>query len=161
MHLTPFLESVCKIISQDIKFGIPVPKYPRIHGIPMGYSVCTPSGYFAPHVHSSQQPISAERTLASNLGSLRRGKESLVHTVCACVNISGNFSIKLSDYYQHAHTWLLHVYHSVKYGNKIKPRGEAANRWFLKDYDTSVKQTLESNYIVSHTSKSLFILSPP
>ena len=27
------------------------------------------------------------------------GKESLVHTVCACVNISVNFSVKLSGYY--------------------------------------------------------------
>ena len=28
------------------------------------------------------------------------GKESLVHTVCTCVNISVNFSVKLSGYYQ-------------------------------------------------------------
>ena len=28
------------------------------------------------------------------------GKESLVHTVCACINISVNFPVKLSGYYQ-------------------------------------------------------------
>ena len=62
------------------------------------------------------------------------GKESLVHTVCACVNISVNFSIKLSGYYQP--TRGLDTYTAMSSENmetKIKPHEEPANRWFSKD----------------------------
>ena len=62
------------------------------------------------------------------------GKESLVHTVCACVNISANFSVKLSGYYQQ--TRGLGTYTAMSGENmetKIKPHEEPANSWFLKD----------------------------
>ena len=62
------------------------------------------------------------------------GKESLVHTLCACVNIFINFSVKLSGYYQR--TWGLGTYTAMSSENtetKIKPHEEPANRWFSKD----------------------------
>ena len=62
------------------------------------------------------------------------GKESLVHTVCACINISVNFSVKLSGYYQR--TRGLDTYTAMSSENtetKIKPHEEPTNRWFSKD----------------------------
>ena len=64
------------------------------------------------------------------------GKESLVHTVCACINISVKFSVKLSGYYQR--TRGLGTYTAISGENtetkkKIKPHEEAVNRWFSKD----------------------------
>ena len=48
------------------------------------------------------------------------GKESLVHTVCAYVNISVNFSVKLSGYYQRTRG-LARIWQCwVKYGDKNK-----------------------------------------
>ena len=62
------------------------------------------------------------------------GKESLVHTVCACVNISVKFSVKLSGYYQR--TRGLGSYTTMSGENmetNIKPHEEPANSRFLKD----------------------------
>ena len=62
------------------------------------------------------------------------GKESLVHTVCACVNISVKISVKLSGYYQQ--TRGLGTYTAMSGENtetKIKPHEEPANNWFSKD----------------------------
>ena len=62
------------------------------------------------------------------------GKESVVHTVCACANISVNFSVELSGYYQR--TCGLDTYTAMSGENtetKIKPHREPANRWFSKD----------------------------
>ena len=59
------------------------------------------------------------------------GKDSLVHT---CVNISVNFSVKLSGYYQQ--TRGLGTYtamSSENTGTKMKPHEEPANHWFSKD----------------------------
>ncbi len=62
------------------------------------------------------------------------GKESLVHTLCACVNISVNFPVKLSGYYQQ--TRGLDMYTAMLSENtetKIKFHEEPANCWFSKD----------------------------
>ena len=64
------------------------------------------------------------------------GKGSQVHAVCACVNISVDFSVKLSGYYQR--TRGLDTYTAMSSENtetKTNPHEEPAtcNRWFSKD----------------------------
>ena len=77
------------------------------------------------------------------------GKESLVHTVCACVNISVKFSVKLSGYYQRTRGLGTNTAMSGENTEtKIKPHEESANSWFSKDQDVSVKQRrLENNLV--------------
>ena len=66
----------------------------------------------------------------------RGGKESLVHTDCTHVNISGNFCKTVQSLPSN-----MHIYDSVRriYGHKPKPCGEEANCWFSKDYNVYMK----------------------
>ena len=65
---------------------------------PYMYSVCTPQDIFAPHAHSSQQPISAERTLTSSPGPLRGGERAWYTLNAHAPTFSVKFAVKLIGY---------------------------------------------------------------
>ena len=77
-------------------------------------------------------------------------KESLVHAVCTCVNISVNFSVKLSGYYQR--TRGLCTYTAMSSENtetKYSPMKSQLTVGFRKTKTVFVKQIrLEYNHLV-------------
>ena len=69
------------------------------------------------------------------------GKDSLVHTDCACANIYGKFSVKLSGHYKRTRGSCTYTTVSGEYTETNEsPMEKKANRWFLKDYDVYMKQ---------------------